>query len=169
MVLMITGQDTTTFEIGNLVYTLLTRPGLLEPARADRASFARILEEMLRHVPFRKGVGIPRIALEDVELGGVTIPAGDYVHVSYLTANRDPRRFHRPETLDPLRDGPRHMTFGWGAHHCLGAPLASLELDIALSTLLERFPGLRLALPAEKIAWNASSIWRYPLALPVAW
>lgn len=169
MVLMITGQDTTTFEIGNLVYTLLTRPGLLEPARADRASFARILEEMLRHVPFRKGVGIPRIALEDVEIGGVTLPAGDYVHVSYLTANRDPRRFHRPETLDPLRDGPRHMTFGWGAHHCLGAPLAILELDIALSTLLERFPGLRLALPAEKIAWNASSIWRYPLALPVAW
>lgn len=169
MVLMITGQDTTTFEIGNLVYTLLSRPGLLEPARSDRAAFGRILEEMLRHIPFRKGVGIPRIALEDVEIGGVVIPAGDYVHVSYLTANRDPRKFHCPEAIDPLRDGARNMTFGWGAHHCLGAPLAILELDIALSALLERFPGLSLAVPAEKIAWNTSSIWRYPLALPVAW
>jgi cytochrome P450 len=169
MVLMITGQDTTTFEIGNLAYTLLTRPGLAEQARADRDSFERILWEMLRHIPFRKGVGIPRIALEDVELGGATIRAGDYVHVSYLTANRDPLKFDRPDELDPRRDGPRNMTFGWGAHHCLGAPLAGLELDIALSTLLERLPGLSLAIPAEKVAWNTSSIWRYPLALPVAW
>lgn len=169
MILMITGQDTTTFEIGSLAYTLLTHPGLAEQARADHGSFQRILGEMLRHIPFRKGVGIPRIALEDVRLGGVTIAAGDYVHVSYLTANRDPLKFDRPDELDPLRDGPRDMTFGWGAHRCLGAPLASLELEIALGSLLERFPGLALAVPAEDVAWNTSSIWRYPLALPVLW
>jgi cytochrome P450 len=169
MILMITGQDTTTFEIGNLAYTLLTHPDLAEQARADHESFRRILGEMLRHIPFRKGVGIPRIALADVRLGGVTIPAGDYVHVSYLTANRDPLKFDRPDELDPLRDGPRDMTFGWGAHRCLGAPLASLELEIALGSLLERFPGLSLAVPAESVAWNTSSIWRYPVALPVVW
>lgn len=169
MVLMITGQDTTSFQIGNLVYTLLTRPGLLDRARAGQESFDRLLWEMLRHIPFRKGVGIPRIALEDVEIGGVRIPAGDYVHVSYLTANRDPEKFERPDELDPEREGPRNMTFGWGAHRCLGAPLASLELQIALTTLLERFPGLHLAVAAEKVPWNTSSIWRYPVALPVAW
>jgi cytochrome P450 len=169
MVLMITGQDTTSFEIGNLAYTLLSRPELLERARADAASFDRLLREMLRHMPFRKGVGIPRIALEDVRIGGITIPAGDYVHVSYLTANRDPAKFDRPDEIDPLRDGPRNMTFGWGSHRCLGAPLASLELEIALGTLLDRFPDLSLPIPAEKVRWNTSSIWRYPVALPVAW
>ncbi len=169
MVLMITGQDTTSFEIGNLAYTMLTRPDLTARMRADRAGFESLLWEMLRHIPFRKGVGIPRIALEDVEIGGVRIAAGDYVHVSYLTANRDPAKFARPDEIDPEREGPRNMTFGWGAHRCLGAPLASLELDIAVSTLLERFPELELAIPAEKVPWNTSSIWRYPLELPVAW
>jgi cytochrome P450 len=169
MVLMITGQDTTSFEIGNLAYTLLTRPELLDQARADAEALPRLLSELLRHIPFRKGVGIPRIALEDVELGGVTIRAGDYVHVSYLTANRDPLKFDRPDEIDPTRTGPRNMTFGWGAHRCLGAPLASVELEVALGSLLERFPDLALAVPAEKVAWNASSIWRYPVVLPVAW
>lgn len=169
MVLMITGQDTTTYEIGNLAYTLLTHPDLLASARADREAFSRILREMLRHIPFRKGVGIPRIALEDVELGGAKIRKGDFVHVSYLTANRDPEKYERPDELDPERNGPPDMTFGWGAHRCLGAPLASVELEVALGSLLERFPGLALAEPAEKVAWNASSIWRYPAALPVTW
>lgn len=170
MVLMITGQDTTTYELGNLAYTLLTRPELRAVPVDDGEAFSRILREMLRHIPFRKGVGIPRVALEDVELGGVTIRAGDFVHVSYLTANRDPEKFDRPDELDPGRTGPLNMTFGWGAHRCLGAPLASAELEVALCSLFQRFPALALAAePAEKIAWNTSSIWRYPVALPVSW
>src|SRR5205085_5853134 len=125
------------------------------------------MEEMLRFIPFRKGVGIHRVALEDVELSGVTIRAGDIVHVSYLTANRDPRKFDRPDELDLDREKPQHMTFGWGGHHCLGAPLAFVEMELALRTLLERFPDLRLAKPADELRWNETSIWRYPLALPV--
>ncbi|MFD7461878.1 MULTISPECIES: cytochrome P450 [unclassified Streptomyces] len=169
MVLLITGQDTTTYQIGNISYLLLTRPEELAMLRADPSMLPQAIEEMLRFIPFRKGVGIPRVALEDVELSGVKIKAGDIVHVSYLTANRDGRKFDRPDELDLRRSGPSHMTFGWGGHHCLGAPLATTELQVALGTLLERFPDLRLAKPAEEIRWNKTSIWRYPLALPVTW
>ncbi|WP_189296640.1 cytochrome P450 [Streptomyces albospinus] len=169
MVLLITGQDTTTYEIGNLSYTLLTRPRELAMVRERPEKLPQAIEEMLRFIPFRKGVGIPRVALEDVELSGVTIRAGDIVHVSYLTANRDSRKFDRPDELDMERESTSHMTFGWGAHHCLGAPLALTELQVALGTLLKRFPELRLAKPAEEVRWNKTSIWRYPLALPVMW
>ncbi|MCT2590120.1 cytochrome P450 [Streptomyces sp. N2-109] len=169
MVLLITGQDTTTYEIGNLAYTVLTRPKVRSALRERPELLPRALQEMLRFIPFRKGVGIPRIATEDVELGGVTIREGDVVHVSYLTANRDPAKFERPDELDLERSATGHMTFGWGAHHCLGAPLAEMELEVALGTLLERFPGLRLAVPPAEVQWNTTSIWRHPLALPVTW
>ncbi|MEV5904533.1 cytochrome P450 [Streptomyces sp. NPDC052127] len=169
MVLLITGQDTTTYQIGNIAYALLTRPTELAMLRSDPGMLPQAIEELLRFIPFRKGVGIPRVATEDVELSGVTIQAGDIVHVSYLTANRDDRKFDRPDELDLERTGPAHMTFGWGGHHCLGAPLATTELQVALGTLLERFPGLKLAKPAEEVRWNRTSIWRYPLALPVVW
>lgn len=169
MVLLITGQDTTTYQLGNIAYTLLTRPDLMQSLRAEPQRLPRTLEELLRHIPFRKGVGIPRIALEDVELSGVLIKAGDVVHVSYLTANRDSAKFDRPDELDPDRPTIPHMTFGWGAHHCLGAPLATMELEVAFSTLLTRFPALRLDVPPADVSWNTTSIWRYPLALPVTW
>ncbi|MFF5250433.1 cytochrome P450 [Streptomyces leeuwenhoekii] len=169
MVLLITGQDTTTYEIANLGYLLLTRDDLLSALRDRPELLPRALDEMLRHIPFRKGVGIPRVATEDVELGGVTIRAGDVVHVSYLTANRDAEKFPNPHDIDLTRPAVPHMTFGWGSHHCLGAPLAEMEMRVALQALLTRFPGLRLAVPPEDIRWNTTSIWRHPLALPVTW
>lgn len=169
MVLLITGQDTTTYEIANLGYLLLTRDDLLSALRDRPELLPRALDEMLRHIPFRKGVGIPRVATEDVELGGVTIRAGDVVHVSYLTANRDAEKFPNPHDIDLTRPAVPHMTFGWGSHHCLGAPLAEMEMRVALQALLTRFPGLRLAVPPEDIRWNTTSIWRHPLALPVIW
>ncbi|MFJ4845791.1 MULTISPECIES: cytochrome P450 [unclassified Streptomyces] len=169
MVLLITGQDTTSNEIGNIAYTLLTRPRELATLRAHPEKIPQAIEEMLRHIPFRKGVGIPRVATEDVELGGVLIRAGDIVHVSYLTANRDAAKFERPDELDLERTGAPHMTFGWGGHHCLGAPLATMELQVAFTELLRRFPELRLAKPAEEVRWSATSIWRYPVALHVGW
>ncbi|MFD7069202.1 cytochrome P450 [Streptomyces sp. NPDC059913] len=169
MVLLITGQDTTTYEIGNIAYTLLTRPDELAMLRERPDMLPQAMDELLRFIPFRKGVGIPRVALEDVELSGVRIKEGDIVHVSYLTANRDPRKFDDPDVLDLERQGPSNMTFGWGGHHCLGAPLAATELEVAIGTLLKRFPALKLAAPAEEIRWNKTSIWRYPLELPVTW
>ncbi|MET9362263.1 cytochrome P450 [Streptomyces sp. NPDC006632] len=169
MVLLITGQDTTTYQLGNIAYTLLTRPDILDALRARPDRFPSVLDELLRFIPFRKGVGIPRVATEDVELSGVLIRAGDVVHVSYLTANRDNAKFDRAHELDPDRGAVAHMTFGWGAHHCLGAPLAQMELEVAFTSLLTRFPGIRHAGAPGDVPWNTHSIWRYPLSLPVAW
>lgn len=169
MVLMMTGHDTSTYQLSNITYTLLTHPEQLAKLRARPERLPGALEELLRFIPFRKGVGIPRIALEDVRLGDVTIHAGDTVHVSYLAANRDPARFPHPDELDLDRPPSPHMTFGWGVHHCIGAPLAVMELRVAIGTLLARFPGLRLAVPADEVRWNDESIWRYPYELPVAW
>ncbi|WP_344963714.1 cytochrome P450 [Streptomyces thioluteus] len=170
MLLLVTGHDTSTYEICNIVYTLLTHPKHLAQLRDRPEIMPQALEELLRFIPFRQGVGIPRVALEDVEFDGVTIPAGDIVHVSYLCANRDGGAYDRPDELDFDRDEPApHMTFGHGSHHCLGAHLARMELQIAIGTLIQRFPELRLAVPAEEVQWNTVSIWRYPLTLPVAW
>ncbi|MDT0344247.1 cytochrome P450 [Streptomyces litchfieldiae] len=169
MVLLMTGHDTSTYQLSNITYTLLTHPGAADKLRAQPDLMPQALEELLRYIPFRKGVGIPRIATEDVEVGGVTIRANDTVHVSYLAANRDPRRFDRPDELDLDRPPSPHMTFGWGAHHCIGAPLALMELQLAIGTLLRRFPKLALAVPAEEVRWNDESIWRYPYELPVTW
>ncbi|WP_052850311.1 cytochrome P450 [Streptomyces avicenniae] len=169
MVLLMTGHDTSTYQLSNITYTLLTRPEQLARLRAEPQALPRALEELLRYIPFRKGVGIPRVATEDVEVGGVLIRAGEAVHVSYLAANRDPARFERPDELDIDRPASPHMTFGWGAHHCIGAPLALMELELAIGSLLERFPRLALAVPPEEVRWNDESIWRYPYELPVTW
>ncbi|WP_330328533.1 cytochrome P450 [Streptomyces sp. NBC_00536] len=170
MLLVVTGHDTTTYDIGNIVYTLLTHPAQLGQLRARPALLPQALEELLRFIPFRQGVGIPRVALEDVELDGVLIRAGDTVQVSYLTANRDELVYERPDELDFERtESAPHMAFGYGSHHCLGAHLARMVLQVSVGTLLDRFPGLRLAVPAADVRWNTESIWRFPLELPVTW
>ncbi|GAB2890207.1 cytochrome P450 [Streptomyces mayteni] len=169
MVLLMTGHDTSTYQLSNITYTLLRNPEQLAKLRARPERMPQALEELLRFIPFRKGVGIPRIATEDVEVGGVLIRANDTVHVSYLAANRDPARFTCPDELDLDRSPAPHMTFGWGAHHCIGAPLALMELELAISTMLSRYPRLALAVPAEEVRWNDESIWRYPYELPVTW
>ncbi|MBT2384267.1 cytochrome P450 [Streptomyces sp. ISL-11] len=170
MLLVVTGHDTTTYDISNIVYTLLTHPDHLAQLRARPELLPRAIEELLRFIPFRQGVGIPRVALEDVKFDDVVIRAGDTVHISYLTANRDDLAYERPDDLDFERPDPMpHMAFGYGSHHCLGSHLARMVLQVAIGTLINRFPELRLAVPAEEVQWNTVSIWRYPLTLPVAW
>ncbi|SHN32569.1 cytochrome P450 [Streptomyces yunnanensis] len=170
MLLVVTGHDTTTYDISNIIYTLLTHPAQLGQLRARPELLPQALEELLRFIPFRQGVGIPRVAVEDVKLSGVLIKAGDTVHVSYLTANRDELIYEHPDELDFERKAPLgHMAFGYGTHHCLGSHLARMVLQVSIGTLLNRFPTLRLAVPAEDVRWNTVSIWRYPLTLPVTW
>ncbi|MBP0458748.1 cytochrome P450 [Streptomyces montanisoli] len=169
LVLALSGQDTATCQISDIVYLLLTRPELLARIRNSPETLPGVLHEMLRHIPFRKGVGIPRVALEDVEVDGVLIRAGDYVHLSYLTANRDPERYTDPHTIDLDRPNSPHMTFGWGGHRCIAMPLGMAELEVAVGRLVERFPGLRLAVPPDEVRWDTETIRRFPLELPVAW
>ncbi|MEV0241554.1 cytochrome P450 [Streptomyces sp. NPDC050674] len=169
LTLILSGNDTATCEISNIAYTLLTRPDLLALLRRSPERLPRLLDELLRHIPFRKGVGIPRVALEDVKLEGVLIRAGDYVHVSYLAANRDPAVFEDPDTLDADRPSRPHMTFGWGGHHCVASTLAVAELKTAIEVLFTRLPDLRLAVPAQDVRWDTETIRRFPLELPVTW
>ncbi|MFG2359048.1 cytochrome P450 [Streptomyces sp. NPDC048521] len=169
LTLILSGNDTATCQISNIAYTLLTHPELLALLQRDPERLPQVLDELLRHIPFRKGVGIPRIALQDVELEGVLIRAGDFVHVSYLAANRDPAVFCDPDALDPDRSAHPHMTFGWGGHHCIATPLALAELQTAVGALFTRFPTLRLAVPAQEVQWDTKTIRRFPLELPVTW
>ncbi|MER5860230.1 cytochrome P450 [Streptomyces sp900105245] len=169
LTLTLSGQDTVTCQISDIAYLLLTRPELMKHIDGRPEALTDVINELLRVIPFRKGVGIPRVATEDVVMDGVRIRKGDFVHVSYLTANRDPRRFPDPDFIDPDRCSTPHMTFGWGGHRCVAVPLAMAELEVAIGRLLDRFPTLRLAVPPEEVRWDTKTIRRFPLELPVTW
>ncbi|MGW7409345.1 cytochrome P450 [Streptomyces sp. NPDC054833] len=171
LTLVLSGQDTATCQISNIAYLLLTRPELADYLRRRPDNLTNAIHEMLRYIPFRKGVGIPRVAMEDVEMDGVKIRAGEFVHVSYLAANRDPVRYPEPQVIDPDLPGRNapHMTFGWGGHRCIAVPLAMAELEVAIGRLLARFPELRLAVAPEEVRWDTETIRRFPIELPVAW
>ncbi|MBB5953820.1 cytochrome P450 [Saccharothrix tamanrassetensis] len=161
------GLDTTANMIALSVFALLRHPDQLAALRAEPNLTDHAVEEMLRYlsiIPFTV-----RVALEDVELAGELIKAGETVTVSIPAANRDPERFPDPDTLDLLRPPGSHVAFGHGIHQCLGQQLARVELQVALPALLTRFPGLRLAVPAEEVAMRADMLIYGVHRLPVTW
>ncbi|MEU9854742.1 cytochrome P450 [Streptomyces sp. NPDC047974] len=153
----------------NMVFALLTHPEHLARLRAEPGLVPQAVDELLRYIPHRNAVGLSRIAMEDVEVGGVRIPAGDPVYVSYLAANRDPEVFAEPDRLDFDRAYNPHVAFGHGPHYCPGATLARMESEILLGSLWTRFPGLRLAVPEEELRWQRGALIRGPETLPVTW
>ena len=168
--LLVAGHETTANQFGNFMYSLLTHPGELAKLRADLTLVDSAVEEMLRHTPLGgASSGFPRIATEDLELGGVTVRAGDAVFVDVTAANRDPRVFKNPDDLDVTREVNPHIGFGHGVHHCLGAQLARLELRMALATVLRRFPDLSFAVDETEISWKHGRAVRGLQALPVTW
>jgi cytochrome P450 len=165
--LLFAGHETTVNLIGNGMASLFLNPEQLDRLREQPELLGSAVEELLR---FEAPVQQPahRVALEDITVGGVVIPAGAIVSVVIGSANRDPRRFADPDRLDVTRDASQHLSFGYGIHHCLGAPLARMEGRIAFGTLLERLPDLSLACPPEELRWKSGSIHRRGLtALPV--
>ena len=151
--LMVAGHDTTASLIGNSVVALLEYPDQLAELRSDPARLANAIEELLRYdapVPHSTF----RYAVAPTQLGGITIPAGAQVIISLAAANRDTGRYSDPDRLDVDRDETRHLAFGHGIHFCLGAPLARMEGQLALGSLLRRFPDLRLAVPAAALHWG---------------
>ncbi|MEU9478675.1 cytochrome P450 [Streptomyces sp. NPDC048191] len=163
------GGEAVTNNSGQMFYLLLTRPDLVERLRAEPEIRPRAIDELLRWIPHRNAVGLSRIALEDVEIRGVRIRAGDAVYNSYLAANRDPEVFPDPETIDFSRSPNPHVSFGFGPHYCPGGQLARLEEELLVDTLLDRVPGLRLAVPPEKVPFKKGALIRGPEALPVTW
>ncbi|ANZ20615.1 cytochrome P450 [Streptomyces noursei ATCC 11455] len=167
--LLSAGQEATANQIGNFVYTLLTRPELWEKLVADPGLIPDAVEELSRYIPISASAGFTRIATADVELSGQTVRAGEAVVAELGMANRDPEVFERPEEIDFHRGSVPHVTFGHGVHHCLGAQLARMELRVVLAALMRRLPGLRLAVPADELTWRTERLIRGVEALPVRW
>ncbi|MEV6670013.1 cytochrome P450 [Streptomyces sp. NPDC051162] len=164
--LVVAGHQTTVNLIANGVHTLLTHPGQLDALRADPSLMPGAVEEILRYES-PSGLASARYATEPVTVGGVTVPAGDFVHVCPLGANRDPAVFDDPDRFDIRRgSASKHLAFGHGIHHCLGAPLARLQAEIAFTGLLARFPGLRLA-EGYEARWQSNPRHRGLVSLPL--
>ncbi|MGW2849742.1 cytochrome P450, partial [Streptomyces sp. NPDC001274] len=125
------------------------------------------VEELLRFLSIADGIS--RVAVEDIEVAGVTIRAGDGVVLSVATSNRDEAAYPSPDELDLGRNARNHVAFGFGIHQCLGQNLARAEMEIALPALFDRLPGLRLAVPAEEIPFKPGDTIQGLLELPVAW
>ncbi|MFJ6939745.1 cytochrome P450 [Streptomyces sp. NPDC101132] len=167
--ILVSGAHAVRNNSANMVYVLLTRPEQMARLRADRELIPQAVDELIRWIPHRSGVGIPRIAVADVEVGGVLIREGEAVYTSFLAANRDPAVFEDPDTLDFDRGPSAHMSFGNGPHHCVGSMLARMESELMLATLLDRYPRLALAVPPERLEWQEGALIRGPKALPVTW
>ncbi|MFF9401679.1 cytochrome P450 [Streptomyces sp. NPDC014744] len=164
--ILVAGHETTASQIPNFVLTLLDHPDQLARLRAEPELVPNAVEELLRFVPLGSGSGQPRYATEDIEVGGTLVRAGSPVLVAVGAANRDALRFSAPGVLDVAREGNQHLGFGHGVHHCLGAPLARLELQEALIALIARFPGLRLA---GDVTWKSEMLVRGPRVMPIGW
>ena len=164
--LLVAGHETTTNLIASGTLALLAHPDELRRLRADPALLPGAIEELLRYVnPLNHAT--ERFTLEPVEIGGVTIPAREWVLCVTSSANRDPDRFPDADRLDVGRDAGGHVAFGHGIHFCLGAPLARLEGEVAFGALLSRFPSLSLAADPASLRWRKSSLIRGLETLPV--
>jgi len=164
--LLFAGHETTVNLIGSGMLALIENPEQLKSLISEPPLAESAVEELLRYTnPVQFGAS--RIALEDIELGGVTIRKSNVVVAMLSSANRDEAVFADPERLDIARTPNRHLGFGLGIHFCLGAPLARMEGRIAFNKLLARFPNIRLAVPREKILWRASPVFRGLQSLPV--
>lgn len=156
VLLFISGYQSPVSLIANGVLLLLEHPDQLALLRADPAMLEPAIEELIRYdgpVAF----GPYRYAKEDIEIGGVVIPKGQAVYFAYGPANRDPRRFDRPDVLDITRADNAHLGFGRGIHRCIGPQLARIEANSAIGSLIRRFPDLELAVPRERLTWRGSA------------
>ena len=164
VLLLVAGNETTTNLIGNGMRALLRHPEQLEALRADPDGIEGAVHELLRYDGPVQATS--RIALEDLELHGRRIRRGQQVILLLGSANHDPEQFEEPERLDVARaDAHRHLAFGYGAHYCVGAPLARLEAEVAIQGLLERYPSMKLA--GDATDWNDNLILRGLRSLPV--
>lgn len=171
--LLVTGHESTANMAAVSVLALLLDPGQATLLRDDPELVRGAVEELLRHLTVIH-LGLGRAATHSVEVGGVTVAAGDGVICMLSTANRDPAPFATeggtcPSELDVTRDARRHVAFGHGIHQCLGQTLARVELQIILATLLRRLPGLRLATPPDELVHHQDAIVYGLRALPVTW
>ncbi|MBW0017178.1 MAG: cytochrome P450 [Mycobacterium sp.] len=167
---LIAGHETTANMISLSIAALLAHPDQLALMRdtEDPKAIALAVEELMRYLSIIQ-TGQRRIAIEDIEVCGQTIRAGEGIILDIAPANWDARQFSEPDRLDLLRDGTAHVGFGYGRHQCVGQQLARMELQIVLPTLLRRVPSLQLAVPVEKLPYKHDALAYGIYELPVTW
>jgi cytochrome P450 len=169
--LLIAGHETTANQINMSLVALCRHPDELARLRDDPETIPGAIEEFMRFVQINGAANIPlaRVTKEEVRLGGITIPAGEVMLPLMNAANRDPAAFTDPDRLDVTRAPKNHLGFGAGAHHCLGAQLARMELQETFRGLLGRLPGLRMAMPLEEIEFKPDQTIASMRQLLVTW
>jgi cytochrome P450 len=168
MGLLFAGHETTVAAIDMGALCLLANPGQQQALASDPDRVTSAVEEILR-APGRGGGGIPRYARTDLQIGEVTVRAGELVLLDLRAANHDPAVFPSPDRFDITRQGQAHLSFGHGGHYCLGAPLARIELQAVFTQLLARFPEMRLAVPVEQLRMRSGTLTGGLTELPVEW
>ncbi|MEV1173558.1 cytochrome P450 [Nonomuraea sp. NPDC049784] len=167
--LLVAGHETTANMIPLAALTLMRNPGQLAALRANPDKWPMAVDELLRYHSVVDWVAFDRVATEDQEIGGQLVRKGEGIFVLGASANRDERAFERPDEFDIERGARHHVAFGYGVHQCLGQNLARAEMEIALRTLFERIPGLRVTVPDEELPFKGDGPIFGLKAMPVAW
>jgi cytochrome P450 len=170
MLMALAGHHTTASMVAQGAFVLLRDRSRWQALLDDPTLLDGAIEELLRYAPILPTNPGTRTAIEDVDIGGVTVRAGETVTISLAAANRDAERFPQPDAFDPVRGDAGHLAFGHGIHICIGQHLARVEMELSLGGLLRRFPTMRLAVAANDVEM-ASDDHRFdaPIRLPVAW
>jgi cytochrome P450 len=168
VLLLTAGHETVASMLGLGTLALLCHPAQARLLRDGGVDVPGAVEELLRYLSIFH-FGVPRTPLQDVEIAGVPMRAGESVTISIPAANRDPDRFEEPDVLDLTRSARGHLAFGFGVHQCIGQGLARVQMHIAYPALLRRFPGLRLAVPLPEVRLSGDMGFYGVHQLPVTW
>lgn len=166
---IVAGDQNTVSVLAKAVYTLLCSPDLWRRLVDEPGIASRLTEELIRLIPLGVSSTFPRIATRELETNGGMVHEGDVVYADAFAANRDPDVFPHPEIIDPERSGKRHLQFGYGMHHCMGAALARLQITELLTRLAREFPALVLDVDPQSLPWDQGALLRRPTSLPVRW
>ncbi|MFD3515408.1 cytochrome P450 [Streptomyces sp. NPDC058657] len=169
MGIVLGGDNNVSTMLAKTACVALSLPHIWARLVEDRAAVPALIEEVLRLMPLGTPGTFPRLLKQDLATSYGTIPAGTVVYPNVNQANRDPQVFPEPLSIDLDRNAKRHLQFGYGMHHCMGAAMTRLEMSLVLNKVLEEMPGLRLACEADEVPWDLGIGLRRPSSLPVTW
>ncbi|MFH9425373.1 cytochrome P450 [Streptomyces sp. NPDC017529] len=167
-VLFVSGYEDFAGFLGVAAFNLLQRPDVMSAVRERPETMPQCVEELLR-CSVVLGNAIPRFVTADAELGPARVKEGEMILLSLDAANYDSAAYTDPEAFDPARSPNPHLRFGYGRHHCPGAHLVRRQSDVAFRVLLDRLPGIRLAVPPEEVPWHPNRMAIMPAGIPVSW
>lgn len=163
------GDQNSLSVMAKAIYAILAAPALWQRLSAEPEILRALVEELLRLLPLGQMSAFPRVATRDMQTSHGLLPEGALVYPNAFIANRDPEVYPDPEIIDPDRPGKRHLQFGYGMHHCLGAALTRMEITTVIGRLVQEFPTLALDVDPVSVPWDRGILLRRPTVLPVRW